>query len=295
MRPNPSTAVSVTAADGTRDLTLPWIVSGLGHLLLFLAVIFMPRLMPERSRPPAVIDVTMVSLADTLPAPPRTAEAPPAEVPAEAQPAAAPQAPPPKPAAVSIAPRDAAPEPSPPPETEAPPFKQSLKRQTYRPEDAVQEAIEKLEEVVETARPAAVSEAIERLREAAGTNPAIERLKREAARSGPPAGVAGSGRRAMELEDIYRLEIAYLVNKNWAFSDSLAGAGGDVYAEVAFTVLPDGRIRDIWFDRRSGNGYLDESARRAILKSDPLPPHPKGVSRPFVTVGLRFTPQGVMR
>lgn len=290
MRPNPSTTVSLSAADGTRGLTLPWVVSGLGHLLLLLAVIFMPRLMPERSRPPAVIDVTMVTLADTLPAPPRTAE-----VPAEAPPAAAPQAPLPKPAAVSIAPRDAAPEPSPPPANEPPPFKQSLKRQTYRPADAVQEAIEKLEEVVETARPAAVSEAIERLREAAGTNPAIERLKREAARSGPPAGVSGSGRRAMELEDIYRLEIAYLVNKNWAFSESLGGAAGDIYAEVAFTVLPDGRIRDIWFDRRSGNGYLNESARRAILKSDPLPPHPKGVGRPFVTVGLRFTPQGVMR
>jgi colicin import membrane protein len=66
-------------------------------------------------------------------------------------------------------------------------------------------------------------------------------------------------------------------------------------AEVAFTVLPNGQIQDIWFDRPSGNRYLDESARRAILKSNPLPPHPKDLGRPYVTVGLRFTPQGVMR
>jgi colicin import membrane protein len=89
--------------------------------------------------------------------------------------------------------------------------------------------------------------------------------------------------------------VAYAVNKNWAFSESLAGGRGELVAEVAFSVLPDGRIKDLWFDRKSGNSYLDESARRAIMKSEPFPPHPKGVRRPYITVGLRFTPQGVVQ
>jgi colicin import membrane protein len=58
-------------------------------------------------------------------------------------------------------------------------------------------------------------------------------------------------------------------------------------------VMPDGEIRDIWFDKRSGNAYLDESARRAIMKSNPVIPHPEGLSKPFITVGMRFTPEGL--
>jgi colicin import membrane protein len=94
---------------------------------------------------------------------------------------------------------------------------------------------------------------------------------------------------------MYRLEVAYAVNKNWAFSESLGGGRSDLVAEVAFSVLPDGRIKDLWFDRKSGNSYLDESVRRAILKSEPLPPHPRGVRRPDIIVGLRFSPRGVVQ
>jgi colicin import membrane protein len=38
---------------------------------------------------------------------------------------------------------------------------------------------------------------------------------------------------------------------------------------------------------------LDESAKKAVLKSNPVRPHPPGVTKPYVIVGLRFTPKGV--
>jgi TonB family protein len=94
------------------------------------------------------------------------------------------------------------------------------------------------------------------------------------------------------LIQIYKLEIAYQIQKNWAFSEQLAGMRNDLKALLVFKVMPDGEIRDVFFTDRSGNRYLDESAHKAIIKSNPILPHPKGVIRPYVTVGIRFTPEG---
>jgi len=57
--------------------------------------------------------------------------------------------------------------------------------------------------------------------------------------------------------------------------------------------MPNGEIKDIWFDKRSGNSYFDESVQKAVMKSNPVRPHPPEVKRPFVDVGLRFTPEGI--
>jgi colicin import membrane protein len=212
--------------------------------------------------------------------------------------------------AVSIAPvkpKEKPPAPKPvtqeAPAPAVPQTKKSLKRETYLPDAAVAKAISNLKENLDTSRPAAVDAAIDRIKAAAGPAQAIERLKAKVDGAGgggggggeSSGGGGGGGGGALSIEDMYRLEAAYTVNKNWAFSESFSGGRSDLFAEVAFTVLPDGQIKDIWFDRRSGNDYLDESARRAILKSNPLAPHPKGVRRPFITVGLRFTPKGVLQ
>jgi colicin import membrane protein len=60
-------------------------------------------------------------------------------------------------------------------------------------------------------------------------------------------------------------------------------------------VMPDGEITDIRFTERSGNAYLDESAYRAIVKANPVSPHPTGIRTPYVTVGVRFTPEGIKK
>ena len=305
-----STSTFAAAENQSRILAIPCTVSVLGHVLLILAVFFMPRWAPERSRLPSVINVTMVSL-DALapggaefptpapPAPVPPAPAPPAPVKAQSVPPPPVKAPPvlPVPApkmpekAISVAPS----KPEKTPAQHPPEVKKSLKKETFQPETSVQKAIEKIEKKVETGRPSAVAQAIERLKATTAGNEAIERLKRQEATGEVPGGGRGGGSLGLEPIDIYRLEIAYEVNRHWALSEALTAGRDDLMAEVAFKVLPNGQIEDIWFDRPSGNSYLDESARRAILKSNPLPPHPKGLGRPFVTVGLRFTPQGVLR
>ena len=62
---------------------------------------------------------------------------------------------------------------------------------------------------------------------------------------------------------------------------------------LTFKVMPNGEIRDVTFMDRSGNKYLDESGYRAIMKSNPVKPHPDGIVRAYVLMGVRFTPEGM--
>jgi colicin import membrane protein len=176
--------------------------------------------------------------------------------------------------------------------------KQSLKKRTFKASKVVKSAISNLEKKAEESRPDPLKAALERLQkevEATGSPPGKKGAQKLPGQTGPGMenGSEAGIQRALELIDIYRVEIAYRVQKNWAFSESLAGGRADLVVELAFNVLPDGEIRDIWFDKRSGNAYLDESAKKAVMKSNPVAPHPPGINQPYVTVGLRFTPEGV--
>jgi colicin import membrane protein len=64
-------------------------------------------------------------------------------------------------------------------------------------------------------------------------------------------------------------------------------------AVLAIKILRNGEIEDIWFDKKSGNVYLDDSAYKALVKSNPLPPLPNDYMRPYYKIGLRFGPKGL--
>ncbi len=115
--------------------------------------------------------------------------------------------------------------------------------------------------------------------------------------TGSPSG-SGSGGRSGGVSaenytriQVYRAEVSHQLRKNWAFSEALAGNTRGLESRIVMRILPDGEIRDIWFDKRSGNAYLDESAYRTVMKSNPLPPLPAGMSQYNLVVG--FTPGGL--
>ncbi|MCP4348451.1 MAG: hypothetical protein GY795_23440 [Desulfobacterales bacterium] len=81
------------------------------------------------------------------------------------------------------------------------------------------------------------------------------------------------------------------INKNWAFSDSLTTRRFNLEAVLVIKIMPDGEITDILFKKRSGDHYFDDSAYKAVVKSSPLPPLPKGYD--YYKVGLKFTPTGM--
>lgn len=191
--------------------------------------------------------------------------------------------------------------------------KVSLKKQSYDPAAVRESALNRIEKKVAETNPeqpspnlASLNESMERIRKA------VE--KKEAAGTGegkaggsptgqgrPGAGIAGgeglpgSGPpgEGSGPEMIYRGQIANVIRQNWAYSEQLADKNKNLTAWVMLEILPDGKIKDFWFERRSGNAYLDDSVARAIQKSNPLPPFPPGIRVPSIHQGFRFTPMGM--
>ena len=171
--------------------------------------------------------------------------------------------------------------------------KTSLKKKTFKSSTVVKHAISKIEKQVEQSRAEPVTKAIDDLRKTVR-----DTEKNRVDESGQTASVRSDasgmqGQRALELMDIYKAEIPYHIQNNWVFSEQLAGGHTDLIAWLVIEIRPDGSLRDLWFEKRSGNRYFDEQAYKAVKKSDPLPPLPKGYPRPYFNVGLRFTPSGL--
>ncbi len=173
--------------------------------------------------------------------------------------------------------------------------KTSLKKKTFKSSKVVKSALKNIEKNVEKSRPDQVAQAIDRLKKKV-SKPKNDFInsKKEMQNHGTGDISGEKTKRTLELIDLYRIEVAYQIQRNWAFPEQLAGeTHTGLVAVLAFTIMPNGEIKDIWFDKRSGNRYLDESAKKAILKSNPVRPIPAKIRRPFITVGLRFTPKGI--
>ena len=108
-------------------------------------------------------------------------------------------------------------------------------------------------------------------------------------------GVAGAsdGGRGGEasLLTLYQMVIKSAIEQNWIFNDAMAGLNQDLEVRIFIKILKSGDIRDISFETRSGNHYLDESAKKAVQRANPLPKLPKGMSSYELVLG--FSPRGL--
>ncbi len=281
-------------ADGEKNpIFWPFVISLAGHILLFGVILFKPNWWKsESSYFPSVIQVQMVDMAEPRPAgpakkPETSMVQPPERETVEPEKTVQPE--------VSVE-SDAKPEVSvaPPPKVKT---KIALKYKTFKPKKVLKKTLERMEHKVESSPSPNLQDTIKRLKEQ------VEKKEKDLAAqgaggSGEPSSdtgefnARGSSQEA-EIIDMYRLEISYQVNKNWAYAEQLSGAGEKLMASIVFKVMPDGTIEDIFFLDRSGNPYLDDSAYKAVVKSSPVRPHPPGLGRQYVELGLRFTPEGV--
>lgn len=101
----------------------------------------------------------------------------------------------------------------------------------------------------------------------------------------------GTGKGGASAEQQLIFNIVSRIQENWVFNDSLAKMDKNLEVTILIKILKNGEIRDIIFETRSGNAYLDESAKKAIMKVNPLPPLPAGMYS--YDLGLIFTPQGL--
>jgi len=175
-----------------------------------------------------------------------------------------------------------------------PKVKESLKKKTFKADKVVKSAISRIEKEVEDSRPDQVEKAIARLKDQVEkSGPPSLGKPQDTKETGLPGGTGGGSKKDLKIMDIYLVEIAYRIQKNWSFNEQLAGGRTDLEAWAAIKVMPNGEIKDTWFDKRSGNSYFDEQIKKAILKSNPLPPLPKGYVRPYYEAGFHFTDSGI--
>ncbi len=172
-------------------------------------------------------------------------------------------------------------------------IKQSLKKKTFKTDRVVESAISRIKKEVEKSRPDQVNKAIARLKDQVEKTGPPNLSKQQDTKGTGPSGSGTGSKKDLKLMDIYQVEIAYRIQKNWSFNEQLAGGRTDLEAWAAIKVMPNGEIKNTWFDKRSGNSYFDEQAKKAILKSNPLPPLPKGYWRPYFEAGFHFTPSGI--
>ena len=282
-----------------KSVSIAFGISAFGHVILFVALIFSPEFSSHKNMIPAAITVNMVTLpspgppgAESQPSTAPRAEKKVSEPPKTKVPLAVPKpAPPPeakRPETVSLAPKKSKPK-----------LKKSLKKKTFKPRKVVKRAIKRLEKQVQTTQREPLQDVFSNLRRSVEKQ-ASQKQPREkpASGSGAPSTVFGGGGgtgggRVAGVVDIYRLNTAMQIEQNWAFSHQLAGRKKELKASLVFKIFPSGEIRDVFFTERSGNRFLDESAYKAIVKSNPVKPHPTGVVAPYIEMGLRFTPEGI--
>lgn len=283
------------AREDQHPLMFPVIISLICHLIFFALAIYSPGRLPGRRMSQTIVNVNLVTLSQIQAAPDQKG---PASGKAAVRPAAE-KISPPK-AAPSVKP--AAPKAVPPEAVSLAPKtwseKKSLKQETFKPDRVVKRAIKQIEEQAEASRPNPVAEAIDRIRGKIGEAETDNRLPDTGQATGTAetggGGVTGQGSAggitAPEIL-VYQQEIAYYIRSNWAYPDQLAGQRKDLEARLLISIMANGEIKDVRFEKKSGNSYLDDSAYKAVVKSNPLPALPKGYRT--YTVMLGFTPAGL--
>lgn len=99
-------------------------------------------------------------------------------------------------------------------------------------------------------------------------------------------GRSGDGEMNARMHPYYAL-IWSRIKGSWALPQSLL-PGEVLEAVIDVTILRSGAVAEVYFEKRSGNAYFDESAMRAIRKASPFPPLPAVTGETSIQVGIRF-------
>jgi colicin import membrane protein len=161
-------------------------------------------------------------------------------------------------------------------------LKRSLKKRTVKSDRVVKHAVAEVARQVKDSNNDAISSAIANIK---------KRVKQ--AGSSRIESTSGDRRRALELIEIYEKEIEYIILQNWVFSRPMAGRHAGLEVILGMKIMPDGRISETWYEKKSGSSYFDNSAFRAVMKSNPLPALPDGFND--YVVGIIFNPDKISR
>lgn len=137
---------------------------------------------------------------------------------------------------------------------------------------------------------AQIAKALDRMKQAVAQKDKAGKGGGQSFGQGEGAGT-GMGKKGYDPIDLYKTVLKVAIQKNWVFNTAMARMDQDLEVTIFLKILKSGEIRDIIYETRSGNQYLDDSAKKAIQRSNPLPALPKGMASWDVLV--IFTPKGL--
>jgi TonB family protein len=111
-----------------------------------------------------------------------------------------------------------------------------------------------------------------------------------------PGGGSGAGGFSSQLQlDVENFEFSYYlvavrnkVSSNWNPPAGLTAAASAVRTVVFFRIERNGRIADLKIETPSSIAFFDQSALRAVLRSEPFPPLPRGFADSSLGVHFGF-------
>ncbi len=101
-----------------------------------------------------------------------------------------------------------------------------------------------------------------------------------------PRAPSATAEMSMNMRAYYST-IWFRIKGKWTLPQGIL-PDDNIEVVIGTTILRDGAITDLGFERRSGNKYFDESAIRAIKKASPFPPLPEWIKGSSIDVGMRF-------
>ena len=78
------------------------------------------------------------------------------------------------------------------------------------------------------------------------------------------------------------------IGRHWA-PPPLKSTDGLSEVVVVFVLYPDGQIKNIVIEKKSGNAFFDQAALRAVYQANPLPPLPQGIFDKSLKVHFNFS------
>lgn len=256
------------------------------HLGFGLAAYLFLRWEGSRIVKPRVVSVSLLSLeapgggAPARPEPAKVAEPAPAKPKAEPKPKPKPKAEPkpvakPKPKAVPVKKKEPV----------------AAKKEAEQPRSGLEQSLERIRRSVaekeepgtEAPRGGGIDDALARLQEKVAAGNGL----------GSGSGAPGTGSGGGGTGDPYKAEVASIIQSNWVFSSQLLRNSYGMEVYVRIQVLRDGTIAQIIFDRKAPSEYLNNSVRKALENSSPLPPLPPRFGPAGEWIGFVFTPEGI--
>lgn len=253
------------------------------HGLAISAVFFLPNLSSTRTFYSPVYSVRLVT---PPPAPEAKSEG--------AQPAPAVPAVPAAPASPPVAVE------KPKAKEKEKPVSLAPKKEEPKKEDSEKQITEAIDRLRQKRESKNIESAIEKIRsekESRQVESAIEGIRKKvtisskgAVESHEPSSRGASTDVMTIKHKIYYNLIWKRIRGGWVLPDAALAGQKNLEAIIGIRISPNGQIEDIQFEKKSGNPIFDESALRAIQKSNPLPPLPPGFEGERFDVGVRFTP-----